>query len=543
MLLISTIAVSLCLAITVGAVDEEPIKRTDVATSDMAAFVDELISQGRVITDLKVRIVDRKIVFDVIHVINKENVPWLIQINVSDKEYRAFSRRNAADGFENIVHRQITANRKKLHSSVWVQKSNGNEELTLPDGPIPATGDLGKDLEPLNEFLLETLRANNIPGATVAVASDGKIIFDRGFGYSDLEPPTPMTPNTTMRIASISKPITAVAVLLLVEDGKLKLDDPVIDLLTRDGKFTLPAEADPRWNRITIRNLLQHSGGWNRDKSKDTMFELAEITRSAKLDKIARIPDVVRYQLSRPLDFEPGTEYQYSNVGYCLLGRVIETVSKQTYEEFVNDRILIPAEMTQTRLGKTRLSDRADDEAHYYTQTIKTFPAIWEVTSDKTSGGFEMVSAPYGQWDLEVMDAHGGWTSTASDLVRFAMAIESPDTPLLTPDSFSLMKARPSFAEPTDNSWYGLGWDVRPIAGLEQANMWHMGLISGSSTILVKHWDNCVWAVLFNTDRTKDDKTCAGLIDGPMHSAVSRSLRLVEQGSADQSRAAESNTP
>ena len=541
MQLISAIAV--IAAIASGGVVDEPADRTGIASSEMSAYVDQLISQKRLITDLKVRIIDRKIVFDVSHTANKSEIPWLIQINISDGEYRAFSKRYTADGYENSIHRQITANRKKLHSTVWVQKSSGSKVLTLPDGPIPASGDLGKDLEPLNELLLESLRANNIPGATVAVASEGKIIFERGFGYSDLEPPTPMAPNTTIRIASISKPITAVAVLLLVEDGKLQLDDLVIDFLTRDRKFSLPADADPAWNRITIRNLLQHSGGWNRDKSKDTMFELAEVTRSAKLDKIARIPDVVRYQMSQPLDFEPGSEYQYSNVGYCLLGRVIEAASEQSYESFVTRRILIPAGMTQTRLGKTRLSDRADDEAHYYTQTIKTYPAVWEVASDKTSGGFEMVSAPYGQWDLEVMDAHGGWTSTASDLVRFAMAMESPDNPLLTSDSLRVMKERPTFAGPAEGSWYGLGWDVRPIGGLEQANMWHIGLISGSSTILVKRWDNCVWAVLFNTDQTKDGKACSKVIDGPMHSAVSLSLRLVEQGRGDQTHVLEPKRP
>ncbi len=116
----------------------------------------------------------------------------------------------------------------------------------------------------------------------------------------------------------------------------------MLDYLVRDQKFTLPKDADTAWSRVTIRHLLQHSGGWNRDKSKDPMFELLSISRALKLKQIARIPDIVRYQLSRPLDFEPGTEYQYSNFGYCLLGRVIEAASGQPYASFVTERILKP---------------------------------------------------------------------------------------------------------------------------------------------------------------------------------------------------------
>ena len=91
-----------------------------------------------------------------------------------------------------------------------------------------------------------------------------------------------------MRIASITKPITAVAILLLMEDDKLKLDDPVIDYLVRDKKFELPKDADSAWSRVTVRHLLQHSGGWDREKSKDPMFELLEITRICRRPLVFR---------------------------------------------------------------------------------------------------------------------------------------------------------------------------------------------------------------------------------------------------------------
>ena len=529
MRMIQSLAMLLLIASAAHAADETG-ERTGISANELSAYVEQLTSQGQIINDLKVRIVERKAVFDVTAQANTDKLTWLIQVNISDREFRDSRKRYTEDGFENTIHRVIPNGRAKLHSTIWVQRTDSIEQLKLPDGPFPVTGELGQSLEPINELLLKTLTDNNIPGATVAVARDGVIVFERGFGYSDLEQQTPMAANTSMRIASISKPITAVAVLLLAEDGQLKLDDHVIQYLIRDKKYALPKDADPVWSRVTIRHLLQHSGGWNSDKSKDPMFELVEITRALDLKKIARIPDIVRYQLSRPLDFEPGTEYQYSNFGYCLLGRVIEAASGQPYESFVAERILKPAGMTQTRLGKSKLANRAEDEAHYYTQTLKTYPAIWDAAHGEKSGKFELVQAPYGQSDLEVMDSHGAWTSTASDLVRFATAMDSATKPLLQPDSLRQLKERPPFAGSDDDTWYGFGWSVRSIDGLERVSIWHTGLIAGTSTILVKRWDNFVWAVLFNCDESQDGEKCATLIDGPMHTAINGSIPLMESG-------------
>lgn len=524
MQLIYLIAIAVFTACLPSGLADESSERSGLTANELSRYIEQLTSQGRIITDLTVRVVGRVAVFDVTEQANKDGWPWLIQVNISDQQLRASSKQYTADGFTNTVHRFITNGRSRLHSTIWVQKADTDEVLKLPTARIPVTGDLGKDLEPLNELLLTTLAEKNIPGATVAVARNGAIVYERGFGYSDLKNKTPMAANTVMRIASISKPITAVAIMLLLEDGKLALDDSAINYIVRDKKFALPKDADPAWNRVTIRHLLQHSGGWDRDKSKDPMFELLEITRALQLKSTARIPDIIQYQLSRPMDFEPGSKYAYSNFGYSLLGRIIEVASGQSYESFVTDRILKPTGMTQTRLGRTRLNDRADDEAFYYTQQIKTYPAIWDIAPAKKSGKFESVAGPYGRWDLEVMDAHGAWTSTAVDLVRFAMALDSSKQPLLQPATLRLMKDRPSFASANDPTWYGFGWNIRSIQNRDRVNMWHNGLVSGTSTILVKRSDNYDWAVLFNTNETNDGKTCSSVIDGPIHSAVNRSF-------------------
>lgn len=520
MLLSHTLVMSLVVVGSAFCLTDEPAERTGISANELSAYAQQLTSQGRIISDLKIRIVERRTVFDVTARENPDKLAWLIQVNVSDNQFRESSTRYRADGFQNTVHRVVPNGRQKLHSTVWVQKSDGAELLKLPAGPIPATGELEQQLESINELLLKTMTDNNIPGATVCVAREGMIVCDRGFGYSNLEMKTPMAPDSRIRIASISKPIIAVAVLLLMEDGKLQLDDHVIDFLSRDQKTKIPDEIDTAWNRLTIRHLLQHSGGWNRETSKDPMFELVEITRSLKLRKLARVPDIIRYQMLQPMNFEPGTEYQYSNFGFCLLGRVIEAASGQSCESFVTERILIPAGMNQTRPGKTKFTERAENEVHYYTQKLKLFPAIWDVASVRKSGKFELVAAPYGQWDLEVMGAEGAWISTAADLVRFAVALDAPSKPLLKPESLQLMKARPSFAHPADDRWYGLGWNVQSVDSPDRVNLWHNGVFAGSSAILVKRFDQCAWAVLFNVDESKDGVNCAALIDAPMDSAV-----------------------
>ena len=509
-------------------VADEPTVRSDLSIANVASYVDELAKKQQIVTDLKVRIEQGVSFFEITSTNDPSTKPWLIQFNLSESEFKAQAKKHETDGFAMPVHRFVTVNRKRLHSAVWIQDSDRGIVLTLPDGDLPQSGHIGSEIEPLKKLMSEFLKANNIPGGTLAVSHNGKMIFERGFGYSEVDSRTPMPATANMRIASLSKPITAVAILILVQDGKLQLDQKLIDLLKRHSQhqfdFSKIKEVDPRWAQITVRHLLQHSGGWDRAISQDTVFRSVKVSKTLQLDRLARPHDLVQYQLAQPLDFDPGTKYVYSNVGYCMLGRVIEAVTGQPYEEFVSDRILQPAGMIQTRLGKTRLCNRAADEVRYYTQKTFKGPAVWDLAADKNDGGFEMVSECYGQWDLEVMDSHGGWTSTAPDLVRFIDAIDSPEAPLLTKESREMMLERPSFLEASStDTWYGLGWSVRIVDRSEGRNLWHTGSFAGTSSLMVRRSDGYTWAVLFNVDRTKNGNRCSDLIDRKVHSAVNES--------------------
>jgi N-acyl-D-amino-acid deacylase len=201
--------------------------------------------------------------------------------------------------------------------------------------------------------------------------------------------------------------------------------------------------------------------------------------------------------LGLPLDFAPGERYAYSNYGYCLLGRVIETITKQSYEDYVKQRVLAPLGIHSMRLGRSRLEDRFDREVRYYDPG--TEPSVFAADRGQT------VPLAYGAFNLEAMDAHGGWLASSIDLVRFGAAFDDPEKcPILKPQSIREMYERPAGESERDaqgnpkNHWYGLGWFVRQGGKGGETN-WHTGSLPGTSTILMRRADGRDVAVLFNS--------------------------------------------
>jgi N-acyl-D-amino-acid deacylase len=385
---------------------------------------------------------------------------------------------------------------------------------------VIATGPVHPALAPFDRLMTGFLEKHQLPGAALAVAKDGRLVYSRGFGWADRVRREPVYPRSLFRIASVSKPVTAVAVLRLVEQGKLRLNDRVFDVLQLRpprGK----AHFDERWKQVTVLHLLQHTGGWDRDHSFDPMFASPDIVAELKVPPPARPDDVIHYMLRRPLDFEPGSKHVYSNFGYCLLGRVVEKVSGQGYEDYVRNEVLIPLGARQMRLGKTLLSERAKGEVIYHVGEKAMAPAIMGPDLGKR------VPWPYGAWCLESMDAHGGWIASAEDLVRFASAFDDPATcKVLGAKSIRTMFAPPAGllghqknGKPKE-VYYACGWEVRQVEDHGKANTWHAGLLDGTSTILVRRWDGLTWAVLFNASKAARGGRPAGLIDGLVHEAA-----------------------
>lgn len=364
------------------------------------------------------------------------------------------------------------------------------------------------------------MTARKVPGGALAVAKDGRLVYARGYGWADVEKQTPVEATSLFRIASISKPFTGVAVLQLVEQGKLTLDTRVVDVLPHKAVIPAGAKADPRWQQVTIRQCLQHTGGWDRDKSFDPMFRSRLISAATTTPPPASADAVIKFMLGQPLDFDPGTRYAYSNFGYCLLGRVIEQLAHKPYEQFVKDSVLAPSGIKAMRLGRTPEAQRAAGEVRYYTPENAMADNVFPGTTLR-------VPSPYGGFHLEAMDSHGGWLASAVDLARFAVALRDPaKCPLLKPETWKELHAAPpapvsrnedgSLKEP----FYVCGWSARQVGRPPQgANYWHTGSLAGTRTLLVRRWDGLAWAVLFNT-RQEIPGLPDTAIDAAMHQAA-----------------------
>lgn len=370
-----------------------------------------------------------------------------------------------------------------------------------------------------DRHMRDFMKQHRVPGASIAVTDRGKVVFARGYGYADVASAEPVQPESLFRIASISKPITTVAILQLIEKDKLKLDEKVLSVLDHsDNIKSAGDEFDPRWHEITIQHLLQHRGGWDRSESFDAMFKSVEFARKVGTDAPADQATVIEAMLSHKLDFAPGERYAYSNFGYCLLGRVIEKLTTQSYESYVKENVLAPIGITTMRIGATHLAARANNEVRYYQPG--TGKSVFQETFDQE------VPVQYGAWHLEAMDSHGGWIASATDLAKFAAAFDYPQhCPILSAKSIKLMHQRPpglaghkEDGTPEDK-FYSLGWINRVVAG-GKLNHWHTGSLSGTATILIRRHDGKNFVALLNSRVSPSSSHLGRDIDKLLHKAA-----------------------
>src|SRR5262245_7754231 len=334
----------------------------------------------------------------------------------------------------------------------------------------------------VDAWMQSFMTEHQIPGGSLAIVRDGRVVYARGFGWADRDAKEPVQPESLFRIASVSKPITAVAILRLMEQGKLKLDDKVLDHLKYDPHFEEGGKFDERWRQVTIAHCLAHTGGWDRDKSYDPMFQAIRMARSLNVELPILPEHIIRYQLGQSLDFDPGERYAYSNFGYSVLGRIIEKVTARPYETYVQAEVLGPRGITRARIGGSLENQRVDGEVRYYdVQNGKGTAIVGPGAGEKE------VAISYGTWRQETLDAHGGWIASAPDLAKFAAAFDWLDDGkrtregLLKPESVRLMFSRHSAIPSAEDktkiaAHYGYGWVVK-----EEPDA------SGSSATVARH--------------------------------------------------------
>ena len=337
------------------------------------------------------------------------------------------------------------------------------------------------------------IKKYNIPGATMSIMKDGRLVIARGYGITDREHEVHTRPDTLFRVASVSKTITAVGIMKLVQEGKLNLDRGAFSVLNDLAPF--PGHApDPRFAQVTVRDLLRHSGGWDSEKSGDPQFMNLDIACETGLQPPVDARVLIRYWMGKPLDHDPGKKYVYSNFGYNILGRIIEKVTGQTYEDYINSAILIPLGIRRMQIGKTLRQQRAKGEGTYYFQpgaelVDSVFPALGKVPE------------AYGGWSHPSLDAHGGWIASSVDLLRFIRGIEGSGgrAPILPAETIREMTAFQGLENQSPEKYYALGWNIsNPGTPSEQWS--HAGALTGSNAAwLVRRADGVSYALTFNS--------------------------------------------
>jgi CubicO group peptidase (beta-lactamase class C family) len=281
----------------------------------------------------------------------------------------------------------------------------------------------------------------NVPGASLLVIKDGKPLVRRGYGLANMEQHEQATPATNYRLASVSKQFTAAAILLLAEDGKLKLDDSIRHWLP-----SLPATA----GKVTLRQLLSHTGG---------LIDYEDLMPASTTEQLDD-NDVLRMLSATTRSyFAPGTAYRYSNSGYVLLGLVVEKASGRSLPAFLQQRIFQPLHMDHTLLY-VRSGPEISHRAYGYSKEN----GAWKRTDQ------DLTSATRGD---------GGIYSSIDDLARWDAALY--DNRLLS-DASRKLAFSPHVkvvGEPYEAS-YGFGWRITGDT------LWHSGESIGFRNVIVR---------------------------------------------------------
>jgi serine beta-lactamase-like protein LACTB len=309
----------------------------------------------------------------------------------------------------------------------------------------------------IEKYVTEEMARQAIPGAAVAIAKDGRIIYAKGFGYADLEHKVPFTPQTVSRIGSISKTFTATAAMQLVERGQLKLDAEV--------QTYVPSFPQKPWP-ITVRQLLCHQSGIRHYKGNEMLSAVSYDTVEAAL---AIFKD-------DPLVAEPGTAFNYTTYGYNLLSRVVEAASGESFGDYLQRHIIAPLGLKQT----------------YLDQPPRIIPQ--RARSYRKSRGGELENAP--AVDQSNKWGGGGLLSTVEDLIKYAAAFD--DGKLIKPETVKAMFTAQATRD-GKATVYGLGWRVTTENGRRQIE--HTGGSVGATSVLTKYpAQGITLAVLVNCD-------------------------------------------
>jgi CubicO group peptidase (beta-lactamase class C family) len=323
-------------------------------------------------------------------------------------------------------------------------------------------------------------------GLSVAIAYQGRIVYAQGFGWADSSARIAMEPWHQMRIASVSKWITALAIMQLVEEGRLQLSDKAFGPqgILQDSLYG--KVQDPRIFEIEVEHLLRHTAGFCRGCQGDPMFQTLEIAQAAQVPPPASWEVIVGHVFQKQkLIWSPGQVFNYSNFGYVALEKIIEKVSGLPYEQYLRQRLLQKAGIENMYLGKTLPSPKQKREVHYYDQAqAPLLPSVF--------GTGDSLSRVYGGGNyIEILGGAGAWVASPAQLLKLlALADGLPQPPdLLSAASIEAMRV------PSDTA------HRHTVMGWKEVNEWgyiRTGSYAGTNALLVQQKDGWSYCLLTN---------------------------------------------
>ena len=325
-----------------------------------------------------------------------------------------------------------------------------------------------------------------LKGVSLSVMRNDSLLFAKGYGLADTK--QPMQPGNILRMASVSKLVTAVGIMVLEEKGLLTLDDQVFGpggIL--DDSLYNAAITDPLYYKITVEDLLRHKGGFSK-KGGDPMFSTRWIMLQNHWKTVPTKEQLTVVQLQRPLAFEPGTWQDYSNFGYLVLSMIIEKVSGMTYEDFMQEKVLHPAGCVGFKLGGNYYVDKFPEEVRYYVQSD-------DEPAEEFNNSGRKVPRCYGGNNIEGLLGAGAWVGSTPELALLVASIdgksEVPD--IITQESVDAM------TEYFDPDTFSLGWnDTKPTGEWTRT-----GTFAGTSALVKCFPDGECWVFITNTSTYK----------------------------------------
>lgn len=378
--------------------------------------------------------------------------------------------------------------------SVWgIVSAFSDTEIIQPSQPHLnklITNEMSEipELEPMDRRIRKYMAQWGIHGASLCVMRNDSLLYAKGYGWADEENEEKMEPWHLMRVASVSKLITAAGIMMLKEQGRISLDSKVFgeEGILNDEMFLTPIK-DKRYFNITIEDLLRHRAGFT-SGAGDPMFSTITMMQRYHLKSAPDNNTLLSCCLSRPLGYTPGSRSAYSNIGYMILSLAIEKITGDSYEEWIKENVLRPAGCFDMHIAGNYLKDRRKNEVKYYVQSND--PMVPEYT-----GSGRMVVRCYGGNDISNLSGAGAWICSMPELARFVASIDAKDGVkcIISPESVLEM------TKDTDESTYSLGW-----IDTNKAGIWtRTGTFSGTSALIKYYPNGECWILVTNTSTWK----------------------------------------